>query len=323
MKLSKEFKVGLFMVVSITLLYLGFNFLKGIDFFSTSNKYYVVYHDINKLTESNQVFLNGLAVGRVSDIEIQQARNLVVVEVDLDSKIRLTDSTVAVLDGELLGGRFITLKVFPGASLEAGDTIKSDMAKGMLDFAEPVAANMQQTLKNLNIILESLAKNTRRMDTIFLNLEATPRLLNSTLRSANSNIDDLGVTFKSVAGNLNGTLDELKPTLANFKSLSDSLKLIQLNNTLNKAQLSLARINQTLAQLNSGDNTASKLLTEDSLYVNLNKLLYSVDSLAVHFNSNPKHFLAPLGKSKKKIERDLKKEAEERKKAEAARKANP
>ena len=102
MKLSKEFKVGLFMVVTITLLYFGFNFLKGIDFFSTSNKYFAVYEDINKLTESNQVFLNGLAVGRVSDITIQQSRNRVVVELDIDSKIKLTDSTEAVLDGELL-----------------------------------------------------------------------------------------------------------------------------------------------------------------------------------------------------------------------------
>ncbi|HTF20374.1 MAG TPA: MlaD family protein [Chryseolinea sp.] len=315
MKLSKEFKVGLFMVVTITLLYFGFNFLKGIDFLSTSNKYYAVYENINKLTESNQVFLNGLAVGRVSDIVIQQSRNRVIVELDIDSNIKITDSTVAVLDGELLGGRFITLTVHPGRQLEAKDTILTNTAKGMLDFAEPVAANMQTTLKNLNTILESLAKNTTRMDTIFLRLMATPALLNRTLTTANSNIDDLGITFKTVAGNLNGTLDELKPTLANFKSLSDSLKLIQLNGTLVKAQQSLTRINQTLSQLSSGDNTASKLLTEDSLYVNLNKLLYSVDSLAQHFNKNPKHFLAPLGKSKKKIDRELKKEADEKKKA--------
>lgn len=319
MKLSKEFKVGLFMVVALTLLYFGFNFLKGIDFLSTSNKYYAVYQDINKLTESNQVFLNGLAVGRVSDIEIQQSKNRVIVELDIDSKIRVTDSTEAVLDGELLGGRFITLKVHPGQTLESGDTLQSEMAKGMLDFAEPVAANMQTTLKNLNTILESLARNTKRIDTIFLRFQTTPALLNRTLATANANIDDMGTTFKSVAGNLNGTLDELKPTLANFKSLSDSLKLIQLNNTLNKAQQSLTRINQTLAKLSSGDNTASKLLTEDSLYVNLNKLLYSVDSLAEHFNSNPRHFLAPLGKSKKRIERDLKKEAEEKKKNGAAK----
>jgi len=314
MKLSKEFKVGLFMVVTITLLYFGFNFLKGIDFFSRSNKYFAVYKDINKLTESNQVFLNGLAVGRVSDITIDQSRNRVIVELDIDTKINLTDSTEAVLDGELLGGRFITLKVFPGVELSSGDTLRSETAKGMLDFAEPVAANMQTTLKNLNTILETLAQNTKRIDTIFLNLQTTPALLNRTLATANSNIGDLGSSFKTVAGNLNGTLDELKPTLANFKTLSDSLKLMQLNNTLNKAQQSLQRINSTLARLSSGDNTAGKLLTEDSLYVNLNKLLYSVDSLAQHFNTNPKHFLAPLGKSKKKIDRDLKKEAEERKK---------
>jgi phospholipid/cholesterol/gamma-HCH transport system substrate-binding protein len=39
--------------------------------------------------------------------------------------------------------------------------------------------------------------------------------------------------------------------------------------------------------------------------VNLNKLLVSLDSLANHLNQNPKHFMAPLGKSRKKIEKDL------------------
>ncbi|HTE32832.1 MAG TPA: hypothetical protein VK666_20765, partial [Chryseolinea sp.] len=79
-------------------------------------------------------------------------------------------------------------------------------------------------------------------------------------------------------------------------------------------QQSLAKINEALEHLNSGDNTVSKLMTEDSLYVNLNKLLYSVDSLAQHFNNNPKHFLSPLGKSRKKIDRDLRKQQEEKKK---------
>jgi hypothetical protein len=50
------------------------NFLKGIDFFSTSEKYYVVYQNVDQLTESNQVFLNGYAVGRVSNIQIQQKK---------------------------------------------------------------------------------------------------------------------------------------------------------------------------------------------------------------------------------------------------------
>ncbi len=300
------------MVMTITLLYFGFNFLKGIDFFSSSNKYYVIYENIDKLTESNQVFLNGYAVGRVSDISIQQQRNRVIVELDINSDIVLTDSSVALLNGELLGGRFIQLHITAGGKiLKAKDTIPSEVAKGVMDFAEPVATNLQTTLKNLNIILEGLARNTKRLDTMFIRLQTTPALLNATLSSANTNIADLGTTFKSVAGNLNGTLDQLKPTLANFKTLSDSLKMIQINGTLTKAQQSLTKLNETLARFNSGDNTVSKLMTEDSLYVNLNQLLLSVDSLAKHFNSNPKHFLSPLGKSRKKIQRDLRKQRED------------
>lgn len=299
------------MVITITLLYFGFNFLKGIDFFSTSNKYYVVYRNVDKLTESNQVFLNGYAVGRVSDIQIEQRKNRVIVELDISSDIILTDSSVALLNGELLGGRFIQLNVKPGGNeLKANDTITSDVAKGVMDFAEPVAANLQTTLKNLNIILESLAGNSKRLDTMFIRLQSTPALLNTTIRTANNTIGDLGTTFGSVGGNLNSTLEQLKPTLANFKTLSDSLKMLQINGTLRKAQESLTKLNQTLGRLNSGDNTVSKLMTEDSLYVNLNKLLLSVDSLARHFNQNPKHFMSPLGKSQKKIERDLQKQKE-------------
>ena len=86
------------MVVTITLLYFGFNFLKGIDFFSTSNKYFVIYENVDKLTESNQVFLNGYAVGRVSDIQIEQKKNRVIVELDINSDIILTDSSTALAE---------------------------------------------------------------------------------------------------------------------------------------------------------------------------------------------------------------------------------
>ena len=319
MRLSKEFKVGLFMIVAITLLYFGFNFLKGIDFFSSSKKYYAVYQNVDKLTESNQIFLNGYAVGRVSRIQIQQRLNRVLVELDINSEIELTDSSVALLNGELLGGRFIQLIVNRGGNiLKAKDTINSDVAKGIMDFfqqnAEPVATNLTITLRNLNTILEGLARNTKRIDTMFLRLQNTPAILNKTLNSANSNIDGLSESFRSVAGNLNGTLEELRPTLSNFRTLSDSLKMMQLNNTVNKAQQSLTKLNDALSQLSTGDNTVGKLMTEDSLYVNLNQLLNSVDSLARHFNTNPKHFMAPLGKSQRRIERDLKKQREQQEK---------
>jgi phospholipid/cholesterol/gamma-HCH transport system substrate-binding protein len=55
-----------------------------------------------------------------------------------------------------------------------------------------------------------------------------------------------------------------------------------------------------------------RLMTEDSLYVNLNKLLVSLKQLSDHLNNNPKHFLAPLGKSKSKIDKDRLKEEKQK-----------
>ena len=303
------------MIVAITLLYFGFNFLKGIDFFTTSKKYYAIYQNVDGLTESNQVFLNGLAVGRVSDIQIQQSKNRVLVELDIESKIILTDSSVAMLNGQLLGGRFIQLMMKGGGkTLEPKDTITSSVSKGLMDFVTQNAEPVAEMFKNVNTILEALARNTKRLDTMFIRMQETPVILNRTLRTANGNISELTASFKDVAGNLNATLEQLKPTLANFKTLSDSLKTMKLNGTLDRAQQSLTKLNQTLDRLNKGDNTASKLMTEDTLYVNLNKLLLSLDTLAKHFNENPKHFLGPLGKSKSKIEKDLARQRKEEEK---------
>ncbi len=310
MKFSKEVKVGLFMISAIVLLYFGFNFLKGIDFFSSDYKYYAIYKNVDKLTESNQIFLNGYAVGRVSDIIIQQNRDRVLVELSIDSDIIVTESSLAVLNGELLGGRFIQLVVGKtGAQLQPKDTIRSEVAKGIADFiaenAEPVAANLQTTLRKLNSMLDTLHVSASLVNGMLKDLRSTPNKLNYTIENLNGKVGTVTGTFNEVGLKLNTTLTELKPTLQNFKVISDSLKRLELSGTINKAQQSLTKLNETLTALNRGDNTASKLMTEDSLYNNLNSLLQNLDSLANHFNANPRHFMAPLGKSRKKIEKEL------------------
>ena len=316
MKISKEVRVGLFMVVSLVLLYLGFNYLKGIDFFSTRKKYYAVYGNVDKLMPSNQVFLNGVAVGRVSRIQIDQIKSQVVVELEIESYVKLNDSTAAILNGDFLGTKFIQLSVGTGSrELQPKDTLLSDVAKGITEIltetAAPVTDNLQTTLRKLNTILDNLGRNSHKLDSIFDGFQSTPHLFNRTLVNANSKIDSLSGSLGSVSRNINATLIELRPTLANFRTFSDSLKSVEMKKTLDNVERTLAKLNESFSRLSEGDNTMSKLMTEDTLYVNMNKLLLSLDSLSKHFNENPKHFMAPLGKSKKKIERDLEKQRKE------------
>lgn len=310
-------------------LYYGFYFLKGIDFFTTTTKYYVIYENVDNLAVSNPVQVSGYAVGRVSDIRILTNKNhSVLVEIDIDTNIKLGDSTKAILDSELLGGKFIVLSIGDvKIPKKPGDTIYSELAKGMFDLlkntAEPVASNLQTTLGKFNIVIDNLSRNSQRLDSIFRKLQKTPDILNTTLLNANDQITVVSTTFTDVAANLNGTLNELKPTLRNFAVLSDSLKQMELNKTIAKTQQTLTSLNETLGRLKKGDNTMSKLMTEDTLYVNLNRLLLRMDSLVEHINHYPKHFTSPLGKSHKKVERDMLKLEEEKKaKAAASKKSN-
>lgn len=316
MKISKEVIVGVFMVVCLVLLYLGFNYLKGIDFFSSRHKYYAVYENVDKLMPSNQVYVNGYSVGRVSKIQYQQQRNRVVVEMEINSDIVLGDSTVAILNGDFLGTKFIQLSIGSTRNaLKPKDTLRSDVAKGITEFlaenAAPVTDNLQSTLRKLNTILDNLSRNSEKLDKIFGDMQAIPNNVNKTVLNANDKIDQISGSIKSVSDNLNGVMAELKPTLSNFRTFSDSLKAVEVAQTLSKAQQTLEELNKSLSRLSKGDNTMSKLMTEDSLYNNLNKLLLSLDTLATHMNENPKHFFAPLGKSKKKIQRDLDKQRKE------------
>lgn len=311
---TKEFKVGLVIAVAIALLYFGFNYLKGIDFFSTTKKYYAVYDNINQLAISNPVLVNGYPIGRVSKIRIlQEKRNKILVEFEIESGIVLTDSTKAILNSELLGGKSILLKIIPSKkNLKPGDTLIAEVPKGMFDKVSETleTVDLNTTLLKLNETLNNFSTISKQLQVIFAKLQSTPDLLNKTLITADGKIVELSGNFKKVTENLEGTLTDLRPTLNNFKILSDSLKTLKLNQTLTKTQQAISNLNQTLSRLNKGDNTMSKLMTEDTLYVNLNKLLKSLDSLAVHLNTNPKHFLAPLGKSKKKIDRERRKEEE-------------
>lgn len=314
--MNKEVKVGLFVTIALVMLYFGFNFLKGIDFLSTTNKYYAVYDNVDQLSVSNPVLVNGYAVGRVSYIRILQAKeNKVLVEMDIDSDIILGDSAVAILNSDFLGSKSILLKIGnTDIPHQPGDTILAEAARGIFDVfaetAQPVASNVQTTLRKLNAVLDNLALNSARLDTMFMKLNYTPVLVNRALITTDEKMKELSASFKLTSDNLSLAIRDLRPVINNFNTFSDSLKKIELNKTLVKTQQTLTNLNATLSKLNDGDNTMSKLLTEDSLYVNLNRLLMNLDTLANHFDSNPKHFLAPLGKSQKRIEKDRRKAEE-------------
>ena len=71
---TKEAKIGLVTIVSLALLYLGINYLKGINLFQPVNHYYVSFSNVKGVTISSPVFVDGFKVGLVRDIIMTMIR---------------------------------------------------------------------------------------------------------------------------------------------------------------------------------------------------------------------------------------------------------
>ena len=104
-------------------------------------------------------------------------------------------------------------------------------------------------------------------------------------------------------------MDDIDPIIEGANSMINNLNKVDFEGTFNQIDIILTSMNGVFDDIESGEGgTLSLLLSDDSLYNNLNKTAYDLDKLLKHMNENPKHFFAPLGKSRKKIERDLRRQ---------------
>lgn len=311
MHISKEIKVAVLAIVSLTILYFGFNFLNGIDFFSATNKYYTYYDNIGGLNVSDPVIINGFSVGRVSDIKIVQTnQNKVMVELDVDSDIKLNKgATATLINQDFLGSKAIEL-VLGGNTTEHyidGDTLPSDVDQGLDAILEQgekfVKDDLGSTMSRLNAILESLAGNSDKINVTLENFEATSLAAKKLMQDNQKNIAQLLENLNTTTGNLNTILvDDLKPFLTKANTFADSLNTLELGTTVQKAQVVLDDVKRTLDTLKYGQGTLGKLMHDDSLYNNLTRATANLDSLLVDIEENPGRYvhISVFGKSDKK-----------------------
>jgi phospholipid/cholesterol/gamma-HCH transport system substrate-binding protein len=325
-KISKEFKVGLLGIVSLVILYFGFNFLKGIDLFENTNNYYALYENIDGLTISNPVVINGLSVGRVSNIKILQDKdNIVAVEINIGSDLKLSNGTMArLINTDFLGSKAIELILSDTSSTYyvSGDTLDSGIDEGITEFlkqsAAPVADNIGTTITRINAILESFQGNSEKINATLVNIQGITESLNHGMPVMQTKIISLLDSLNKNSQELSEVMASLKPVLVNVDQITDSLKTLELSKTLDKTHTTLDNLNANLESLKAGEGTMGKLIHDDSLYVYLSNTARDLDRLLVDLEANPGRYVqfSVFGK-KDKSEKERRKE-EKRKAREAA-----
>jgi phospholipid/cholesterol/gamma-HCH transport system substrate-binding protein len=297
-KLSGETKVGLLALIAGVILYVGFNYLKGIDFFDPTTTYYVVYDRVDGLTVSNQVQINGMSVGRVAAVTILQDRgNKLLVTLDIQDDIILGKGSVAQLaDNGLLGGKKIDLLVaFTDQKLNEGDTLiakrESGMTEMLMEKAAPVMQQLDSTLLNINRLVKEYQGVSTEVRKILANTADASGQASGILAENRSKMAQIATNINKLSAQLVETEKSIKPLVSKMNTFADSLNAMQLASTVNNANRSLISLQKTIQSIEQGQGTLGKLIATDSLHTNLNRTLVSLDSLFIDLKARPKRYV--------------------------------
>jgi phospholipid/cholesterol/gamma-HCH transport system substrate-binding protein len=294
--ISKEAKVGLLALIAGVVLYLGFNFLKGYELFSNTNRFFIIYKKIDGLTASNPVVLNGLNVGRVQKIELLPERNnQILVTIDVDEAVQVGDSTLAQLSNtDLLGGKSIELILGKNSVVYDGDDTlkgykKQDFTEELTAKALPILSNLDSTVVKLNQIFGDELGNSIKIT--LHNLELTSHDLKLMMAGNRSNISAITGNLASLTASLNETEKQLKPVIAKLDHLADSLNNMELKQTIRNANAALKNVESITSKIDENKGSLGLLVNDKQLYDNLNKTAAQLNKIADDISKNPKRYL--------------------------------
>ena len=284
--ITKEVRIGIAGIVALFILVYGINYLKGINMFKPSSYFYVKFHNVNGLAKSSPVFADGVRVGIVRDIyyDYSQPEN-VIVEVELDTELRIPKGSSAELVTELMGGvrMNILLANNPREKYAVGDTIPGSLSNGMTESAAALIPQIEKMLPKLDSIMTSL--NTILSD------QSIPATLHS-VEKLTANLEEASGQFKVLMKRdipqLTGKLNTLGD---NFIAISSNLKEIDYANTFKEIEQTLNNVKIITSKLNSKDNTVGLLLNDPQLYNNLNATTANAASLLEDLKEHPKRYV--------------------------------
>jgi phospholipid/cholesterol/gamma-HCH transport system substrate-binding protein len=310
MSTSKITRIGILVVLAVFLLIWGVGYLKGKNLFRKENTYFVIYNEVNGLSISNAVLINGYQVGQVIDIEyIPDTTDKFRVSFMMDSKFKVIKGSIAqVYSQDIMGTRAI--RIIRGKEEgfhENGDTLISAVEGGLVEQVNmeiaPLKKKAESLISSLDsaIIIvreifnkktqESLRNTFTSIQGTIANLEKTTFTLDTILTTEKSKLAKIFSNVESITANLKNNNEHISAVIKNFADISDSLAKADIASTLGKADTALLQFNKILTNINSGKGTVGQLIHNDTLYRNIENASYHLSRLMRDMHENPKRYV--------------------------------
>lgn len=298
MKYSKEFKIGVFVVVVLTASFFVINYLRGKDIFNREIEIVSEYSNLEGLVESAPVFIKGYKVGKVSEVAYVPEEEMFKVTCSVKKEFRIpSDSKMTIYAVDIMGGKGV--KIDLGSSeiaVENGGYLAPAFEAGLLDG---LAAGLEPLMSKVTNTIDSLSVTVAGINAILT--KANVASLSRTIIHLEKTMADVN----GIANSVNGKSDEIAEFIDNLESLSDKLAsvMVSADTLIGGANEFVATLNESdieglvisfrniLDNINDPDGSIGKLLVDGSVYDSIDELLTDVDILVKKIQENPKKYL--------------------------------
>lgn len=315
MKVSKEFKVGLLVVLGLLLLFVGVNFLKGASLFGEDRVFYTQFTNSQGLQVANEVQLNGLKIGQVKSVGLHPSDpNTILVSYTVDNKeLQIPKgSTIELISSDILGTKALQLNL-PELEkrvlgfYDLGDTLIGFIQPSLEDQINeqilPLKMKTEQLISSVESIIVSVNAfwDTSAAYTIdeslyevrdaigtFADLADNLSIL---ITQETDMVDKILHDVSNVTNNLASKSDQISHTIDNISAISDTLKDANLRMVIDETKATLTELNGVLSKVNNGEGSLGLLLHSDSLHNELVETNQSIQNLLDDMEANPEKYV--------------------------------
>jgi len=315
MKVSKEFKVGLLVVLGLLLLFVGVNFLKGGSLFGEDRVFYTQFTNSQGLQVANEVQLNGLKIGQVKSVGLHPLDpNTILVSYTIDNKeLQIPQgSTIELISSDILGTKALQLNLPEPKQRGLGFYVMGDTLRGFIQPSledqineqilplkmktEQLISSVESIIVSVNAFWDTSAAYTideslyevRDAIGTFADLADNLSIL---ITKETDMVDKILHDVSNVTNNLASKSDQISHTIDNISAISDTLKDANLRAVINETKATLTELNGVLAKVNNGEGSLGLLLHSDSLHNELVETNQSIQNLLDDMEANPDKYV--------------------------------
>jgi phospholipid/cholesterol/gamma-HCH transport system substrate-binding protein len=302
MKISNETKVGLLTIVALTLLILGFNFLKGNNLFHKGKKIYAVFDEVGSLEKSNDVKIKGNAIGKVYNKQFTDKNATgIVVTINITTNVNIPSNSVAYISSPLTGTPYINIQLGNGSSyLKNGDTIETKLSGGLLgDLTSQVSPTLEKArtaIDSLTIVLGSVNRlfdpaTKNNIQGIVNHLLVSSASLEKLLDTETGLLAKTMLNLSDVTGNLKNNNDTINSILRNVNSATQQLASLNLKQTMDSVQSTINQLSSVVYKINHNNGTLGLLMNDSKLYDHLRNTSLGLEILIDDIKAHPKRYV--------------------------------